>query len=340
MSSSNVSPGPNKSTERPATDPAPEEWGDWEMEGQPGSGEREPAAAQPSTPEDPPPTGELAESSPEPVPDLPPPPTRPRPPGLWFRLASALQAAMGRARQGTSVIPLPPTRNVAIFGPIASGKTATIVALDLACALGRTGTNRLTFQPLDANRTEEPGQGAELGDTEDIIRHGVDALTERNQHFRATADARAYPFTIRGQVEGDRRRPAIQFEVSGAFWDGPGGGLFPPKGQIPHSSRDALLQQGRSADALVFCFDVNQRWHELLSARLHDALRGLSRQGVLRARRVLILLNKVDLLAERVASHQRRAGSPVAGGALTARDYAQRIDPVAQGLEVLGACRA
>lgn len=239
---------------------------------------------------------------------------------LWERLGTVFGRVPVRE---PPTVPLPPVRDLAIFGPMGSGKTASIVAFDQACALGRTGANQLTFQAGD-ERTQE------------LIRHGVDTLTEHDRFFRATTDVRTYPFTLRGRIPGRGARLPRSFELGGAIWDGPGGGLFPPKGQPVHPSRATLLQRGRSAEVLVFCFDVNQRWHELLAWRLHDALRGMSSDGVLRARRILVLLNKVDLLAHRLASHLRRTACDPLTRRICARDVAQRIDPLSQAIEVLG----
>jgi hypothetical protein len=223
--------------------------------------------------------------------------------------------------------PGPPTATASdalIIGPSQSGKTQFVLSLLQACHTQLANEPVLRVVPENENMTKLLSRAAELM----FSRKRLLGTTQPEKYaFRI----RAYKGMRRGNPYGGMGELGVVFE------DGPGGQLFPNESTDPEVVRQIttwqtqLAEKAKTARFLILCVDASSR-SDVLFHRLPELLQRMqvemevveddekSKVGELKQRilrnptrqprrsterrlnfdRVLLLLNKVDILASRV----------------------------------------
>lgn len=220
-----------------------------------------------------------------------------------------------------------PTGGGMVIGPPAAGKTTLIAAMWQACSFRAEGEPyELFWRP--STDTERATRLA------DLLRRAVDDVLRTNdsrKRLEATDVDETYAFGVDGlrPLRGWKTRRVFSLDLS--FHDGPGGAMLGLEDTWTQMGpiRERMIRETSAASSLILCFDVNRRHVRLLADRLPQLLPLLidRQDGRLRARRVLVLLNQVDTLCQRHAAGRDD---------VTALYLAERLDPVAHALEVMG----
>lgn len=237
-------------------------------------------------------------------------------------------------------------------GPSGAGKTCTLAAISAACYV----------DPVDPDCVMSVLNDARL-DAHNFLAQSAVGWIGRDAPPPPSELRRSYKVEVSTRVTGRGLRPARLVVTTLRCTDGRGGTLFPGRHDVRRGlvaaddDLDAMLSEAAAATTLVLVVDSTRPAVELVEThlpRLLDriarwrsdelpqgpsvrALRWLGlgqplaapRRGHLRARRVLLLLTKIDALALEVARGFGRHGpSPLT--------IAERLDPVALALELLG----
>lgn len=243
-----------------------------------------------------------------------------------------------------------------VIGPSGVGKTALLLAMQRACSLSREGEPDLAFL-ADA-------------DTAPAFRRAIDQMLDHGTAHHATREPETYRFQIwtRSDDGGLGFAEPLAIEID----DGPGGALFPAEHDDAsfrrnHTRwRDDMVESLREADSIVVCVNavnpLTNIWQSHLGALLAEAatvetvstqrrtgwmFRSRRREHqvrVLKAKRLLILVTKIDQLGMRTREFFRHlprsiASDGVAAAALSkrhARDLADLSDPVWLARALLG----
>jgi hypothetical protein len=274
------------------------------------------------------------------VPALPPPAASPSP---------ALQR---KPRAPPSVHTFEPTtQSWAMVGPTGAGKTCLLAAFDAACF---------------ADAKHEEGIEGSLaiswhreGGRVDALQHAAHRWIALGEGAPSTHEVSSYSFEL---AVGRPRRwlvgsaPMVR---QLRCYEAPGSLLFPddPKGEAPDELVRRQIAELTTASALILVVDATRPCASAIESSLPGLLdrvassrpaevphlarfarsadRSSRRRKRLAARRLLVLLNKVDVLAEHyVRLADRNAG---AGEILSAVDAASALDPLPLAMEVIGA---
>ena len=191
---------------------------------------------------------------------------------------------------------------------------------------------------------QDEGENTELVD---LMVKSVTQLPDKNiedsDRILATNNHVKYDF----KIEGRRYLPHSfntkkLFELNFSFHDGPGGAMFTDKEVVwreQELTRNAMLEDSKNAHTLVFLFDGNLRQSKLMHESLSRILPLLQRQsshGKIGALRILILLNKADVVSERLYVEMNRSNPYQDDPYLTPDVIAQQMDPLGQAIECLG----
>lgn len=234
-----------------------------------------------------------------------------------------------------------------LIGPAGAGKTSLVAAFDAACFARDDGDGELSIA-----WTRDGGH--------------VDRLQQAGQRWIArdvapasTAQATAYSFEL--TVERPRRwfRPSTPVVRQLRCSEEPGQAMFPASEDPAEPVAPHRIGELSRATSLVIAVDATRLCAATIEASLPSLLdrisssrpgeRGwrstsrwlpgaLGRRGPstirrtrLVARRVLILLTKIDLLADCLAQRSRDLGAP-----LSVAEAARALDPIALAFQVLG----
>jgi hypothetical protein len=305
-----------------------------------------------------PPGGRLIEPRPRPAPPRPPPQPPPTPtPG-------AVRAEAGGTRDRR---PLDEDEiRCVIMGASQAGKTTLLGAVAQACSLprrdpedyhlkflvGERGTGTFVRRAYQDMLLGAPGDA-----THDVQRYRFAARVTRPRTFWRPADPTEATLTINDGPGGALFPDAVDAHTEDR------GGLT--------QWEESMIEDAVSASCLVLCVDCSVPDTDLVLSQLADRLRDFSSRAApttaepvtetwgqrlyrrlerihgahrprrrvaerwLNADRFLLLLTKVDVLAERVAAaHDRASGVPV--GTTPPSAVAAAIDPVHQACELLG----
>jgi GTPase SAR1 family protein len=242
-----------------------------------------------------------------------------------------------------------------LIGPSNAGKTCMLAAINAACY----------GEAADPDCTLSVVSTAEHDD-EDRLAHYVVEWIGRGVSPPATEQLRNYELEIATRIRGGLLRPAELIATTIRCADAPGGALFAARSDIDDGRTDQdvlrrLVGHARNATNLVLVFDSQNPTVDLVELHLPPlldrlseslprealkqslAVRALTRLGLmrwrdggrrtrLRAKRVLLLLTKIDVLAERLSDQLCAQG--VEASALA---VAESLDPLPLALELLGA---
>ena len=222
-----------------------------------------------------------------------------------------------------------------IIGPVKSGKTTFIGAIQQACLLSHPEDfYRLLWRHSKLEQRNQDPQRLSLNEllkrlTLQVIK-GPNA--KKHESLGATSQFAQYNFNIEGRSkEASSLQSRKIFDLEFSFFDTPGELMFPLDEQEWRSSeeqRDLLMKTAKNCKMLILCFDITLRSIEVLAIRLPEILQQLQNDiGIINPLRVLIILNKVDVLA-----YNHRADYP----SLTPLEIAQRIKPIKEAKWCLG----
>jgi len=226
--------------------------------------------------------------------------------------------------QQDEVAASPPEDRCSIIGPTKAGKTFLLGAMHQACHLSGADGYRLTFVPRVGNKPENEG-------TSDLLRRVVERIIDNDPTaLPATEVVRNYVFQVscrtsplrepvwlakdaarwvrarfsgNGALDGFTRRPGANNDITFDLLDSPGGMQFPERairrGEYEWPYWSALVKHLRDASRLVICVDALKPELKAFAAGFPALVAAATMPvGRLGARRLLLLLTKVDALVE------------------------------------------
>ena len=221
-----------------------------------------------------------------------------------------------------------------IIGPPSAGKTTFVGAIERACIGRKKDLYRLEM--VGATKEGSSEEAEDSGKLLQLLSKIKDQVMKGGKEIRTTSDVTQYQFFLDIKRKGKTNLDSPRlFRLNFSFFDSPGEMMFPHSDEHWKEwkeQRKELIRRAKKCTTLIFCFDIQQPMITSLEKRLLSILESLrAGRAKINASRVLILLNKVDILAHVCAMHMQDGPDGV-----TAEQVAKVISPLDRAKYLLG----